>query len=582
MNRGSRALLGMLDETVRMRYKVAMNPLARCLFYLSIFVAIPSVASAFSLGPIELIGAQDRRFHARAPVYTDGAEGLIAQIGDEEDYRRARLSRYPFVDEITARVEDDRTDRARKYIYFESQRPILAPSFNLLVKATLGAGQIMENYFLALDYQRSLELESRSEGESLLDIARRMTEPESSAPKRPRGGPDPRREPGGARAFTEAPLEDADIRRLIAEERAESGDSQSASSAGAAPSRPAPPGAGFVAKSSEGAKTVYTAPNIRVEVDRSAQARPAQTLPASRSADSPVSPKPRPIRAGALMRRVEPGDRLIDIAAELGAEKDEISRYLVAIFRANKSAFIDQNLHGLRAGASLDHSGLDRELATIDKREADRIVDESFARWRAWIASKKPDAPQARLAQLDRVAPSPTPSPTPRPREPERAEEIELDEAASSPYVVHVASFRAIEPAERLLDLLESKGIASYLSPARIGADQRWIRVLTGRFRSKESAQAQAERVKRVGGLNYARALKLANAVRIGPTLESAAATLLLEELEAGERRGAYLYSLTPKGSTAILYGAFGSSSEAEEIASALRDRGYDARAVEP
>ena len=123
-------------------------------------------ALAFSLGKIRVTGSFDRAFKAEIPVRTDGSgENLTAKVGSGAEYERIDAERPPFLDKFNITVADHPIQPGQKIIYVSCPEPITVPSFNLIVVAKLGGGIIMENYFLALDMQKSLSLSLPSQAE---------------------------------------------------------------------------------------------------------------------------------------------------------------------------------------------------------------------------------------------------------------------------------------------------------------------------------------------------------------------------------------------------------------------------------
>ncbi|MDH5511109.1 MAG: SPOR domain-containing protein [Nitrospinota bacterium] len=122
------------------------------------FLATAGDARAFSLGKIRVTGAYEDSFKAEIPVRTDGQKGLVAYIGSQDDYERIDEERPAFLDRFKVVVADHPLHPGQKLIYISCDEPIYQPSFNLLVIARMGGGMIMENYFLALDLQKNLQL----------------------------------------------------------------------------------------------------------------------------------------------------------------------------------------------------------------------------------------------------------------------------------------------------------------------------------------------------------------------------------------------------------------------------------------
>ncbi|MBI3813093.1 MAG: SPOR domain-containing protein, partial [Nitrospinae bacterium] len=126
---------------------------------------LASVADAFSLGAIEVKSSFNENFTAEVPVNTDGEKGLQVSIGSKDDYARLDIYRDKVVDTISINVEP--VDKNKSIVKLSSGHPINQPSFNLIIKATLNGGTILENYVLAIDFQKILSLNVPSADEKL-------------------------------------------------------------------------------------------------------------------------------------------------------------------------------------------------------------------------------------------------------------------------------------------------------------------------------------------------------------------------------------------------------------------------------
>ncbi|MDT3736160.1 MAG: FimV/HubP family polar landmark protein [Denitratisoma sp.] len=107
--------------------------------------------------------------------------------------------------------------------------------------------------------------------------------------------------------------------------------------------------------------------------------------PELRADDKPRTEKPGEAKpAGeAQGREVQKGEYLRKIAAEAQYDGVSLDQMLVAIFRSNKDAFIDNNMHRLKAGRILNIP--DREaVAAVDGREARKTISAHTADFNAY------------------------------------------------------------------------------------------------------------------------------------------------------------------------------------------------------
>ena len=123
------------------------------------------------------------------------------------------------------------------------------------------------------------------------------------------------------------------------------------------------------------------------------------TLPESKAAPAakPSVSRAEPKGAGAATREVSRGDTLGRIADETKPDGISVDQMLVALFRANKGAFIGNNMNRLRAGAILNIP--DREaIAAVSPTDARRVVVAQAADFNAY---------RRRVAAAAAAAPAP-------------------------------------------------------------------------------------------------------------------------------------------------------------------------------
>ena len=131
----------------------------------SVLCLLSSDADAFSIGAIEVKSSLNESFSAEIPLYVDGQSGLDVSIGNEDYYAKLGIERVKIVDSLSLALEP--VDKERVIIKLSSSKPINQPSFNLIIKAVQNGGTILENYFLAIDFQKSLSLNLPSAEENI-------------------------------------------------------------------------------------------------------------------------------------------------------------------------------------------------------------------------------------------------------------------------------------------------------------------------------------------------------------------------------------------------------------------------------
>lgn len=147
---------------------------------------------------------------------------------------------------------------------------------------------------------------------------------------------------------------------------------------------------------------------------------PAQTIAAAPAADTrPAPPPSAPVAvaapaapkasAGKRYGPVKRGETLSKIAAELKPEGISLEQMLVALFRANPHAFINNDMNLIRAGVSLNVPGKDESAAVPQgaARDEVRLHAQNWQRYRrkladrATMVSERDKPPAAKRAKVE-------------------------------------------------------------------------------------------------------------------------------------------------------------------------------------
>ncbi len=422
-------------------------------------------AWAFSLGKIRVTGALTHQFKAEIPVEAGGQEGLVVMLGSEADYRKLGLKRPDFLDSLQTQVANHPASAGDKIIYITSQDPIYQPSFNLVVKAYMNGGHIVENYFLALDFQKNLNMEiasSKEEEKSDLSAAARdiqeMKGKEQPQPKPADGSAlkavkqdemeETRREEdiraalrgdlpvAEPLAYSKEEKERKALEEIRASEEEASKPEQNRQPEPPLESRreplalqPAPPAPApeTPAREPEPAQ-VKAKPAEPVEiVIKGEDAKPAV-----------AEVKTVPSGAGFRMYKVEKGDSLYAVSRKMAVEGLDMDRLVVAVWKENQGRFIKGNLHGIRSGTKLDYENTAETARAMSRDEARKIISDQWEEWKKLrvkfvsptavaLAEKKPAEPvpapkkheepakatPPAPAQAEKPASKPAPSPAP-------------------------------------------------------------------------------------------------------------------------------------------------------------------------
>ncbi len=164
-----------------------------------------------------------------------------------------------------------------------------------------------------------------------------------------------------------------------------------------------------------------------------AAASPTPTTPAPRIEERPIAPAAaaKPMAAGTV--EVRKGDTLGKIAAANKPDGVTLQQMLIALYRANREAFIRDNINLVRAGRIL--SVPDRDAAaSVDNQEARRLVISHNAGWNEYrrslgvaVAATPASAAPGQEAARGRITAQPD---APAPREPR--DQLKLSQAEPS------------------------------------------------------------------------------------------------------------------------------------------------------
>ena len=152
---------------------------------LAVLLALPTAASAFSLGEIRVHSPFGTPFQAEIPLILhpdETAKGVETTVADGEAYQLLNLPRDAMVTQLYVTLEGKGTNRR---IILRSDTPLRTPFFNLLLKTAVGVGSHYRNYPVFLDISRTDNSPPQTTagrqtygpiraGENLASIARKM------------------------------------------------------------------------------------------------------------------------------------------------------------------------------------------------------------------------------------------------------------------------------------------------------------------------------------------------------------------------------------------------------------------------
>ncbi len=361
--------------------------LAAGVFAVMAVIFSPIEVSAFSLGKIRVTGATNQPFKAEIPVRVDGKVGLAADLGSRKDYERIGVNRPPFLDKLSVEVADHPLAPGQKIIYVTSSEPVHQPSFNLIVKASLGSGVIMENYFLALDFQKDLNIDlpaSKEEREAMSKIAAELQLLRPNQPERA--------EVSSGRETT--------LEQIRKEEEEAVREDEAKAGRQASFKRPEKPIFRDEPKH-EAPDIEPEPPKPEPEPVRREKAPEPVTRPEAVSKSGPTVGEAGLLPgSGQGVYTVKSGDSLYKIAKSLGASRKNLDVVVVALWKSNHQHFIKGNIHGLLSGRRLDYSRVNETARTMTSAEARRIIMEQWPGWRDQVGIVPTAAVKAPFGKL--------------------------------------------------------------------------------------------------------------------------------------------------------------------------------------
>ncbi|MEE8484510.1 MAG: SPOR domain-containing protein [Nitrospinota bacterium] len=294
-------------------------------------------ALALGLGDIDVKRAYNKKFLASIPVYLgEDEEAFSAQIGSEADYALMRLVRPGFVDMIEITLRDDPQRPGQKRIVLTSPQPIVHPSFNLIIRATAGGGSILENYFLAVDFRKSLTLGLPEEEE--------VREERIGQEKGAMDGKE-----GTAKAVPAPTAELVETAKVEPEPR------------------PQP-----AVKSGPVTDQVQTA-----KVEPESRPQPAISI---RPVEGVSTREILKINSDPLKNTifVKKGNTLYGLARKLGGGSKNLARIVAALYLENQRDFIGGNIHLLREGATLSYNHVNEIAGGISQNGANELIQRDW------------------------------------------------------------------------------------------------------------------------------------------------------------------------------------------------------------
>lgn len=347
------------------RLKTAQRPFTPRALASAVALALAALTApvdAAGLGRLTVQSGLGQPLRAEIEVTSlsrEEAATLSARLASGDAFRQAGLEYNPALRNLRFAVEPR---GGRTFIKITSAQPINEPFVDLLVELNWATGKFVREYTFLLDPPEMRTARETVEG-------------------------------GAVRTDTAAPRGTAPVARPVPV--------AAAPVAQAAPAPAPAPVAAPVAQAQQPAPAAAPAPRAAAPAPApAAVAQAPQAAPAAPRATAPAAPAPSPrAEPAAGTVQVARGDTLGNIARGAQPEGVSLDQAMIAIYRANRGAFINNNINLVREGARLDIP--DRAtMAGVDATEARREVrlqaaDFNAYRQRLAAAPAQVDAPRA-------------------------------------------------------------------------------------------------------------------------------------------------------------------------------------------
>ncbi len=308
---------------------------------------LPSMVWAAGLGKLSVLSALGAPLRAEIEVVSlQQGEGdtLSVKLASAAAFRQASVELNGAL--LAVKFAIERRSSGEYFVVLTSTQPINEPFIDMLVEFGWSSGRLVREYTFLLDppeYKVPVQqAEQVRQAAPALPIAPAQAVAPTEAPQAP------------AQARPEAPPLPAEAPQVPVQTQPE------------IPLQPLPAEAPQVP-----AQVQVEAPQVSAEIQ--AEAPQAQPLPAE-SPPAQVQPEvAAPVAEPGTTYEVRRGDTLVKIAKRNRVEGVTLQRMLVALLRANQSAFIRDNMNLLRAGKILDIPDKDA-AASVSADDARRIV----------------------------------------------------------------------------------------------------------------------------------------------------------------------------------------------------------------
>jgi len=336
--------------------------LPRFLFTLAFFfIVFPNGTFALSLNEIHVKSNFGERFKAEVELKTDSYEGLLISIGSEQEYRDNGIKWGDVI--LDLYIKKPLISRGdKRFIQVVSDNVLFQPSFNLLLKVERSSGPVFENYFISVDFRDSVSLKGiRSNG---------ATKGTIGDPVKPKPSMEPTPVAPGKNLSDSGTLGFDEPERSIVARAPTPFEAKKLNPPPAMRAFPKP-----VPKDESG---INEAPKTKPRASR----RPQKKFVPF---DEMLSSSP-PLSPGSFESKtygpLKTGEDLEKISQSLNYGASDASRVAVALWMDNSDKFINGNIHGLKAGTTLEIGNLEQRMSLLSSAQAEQIIRDHWQEWK--------------------------------------------------------------------------------------------------------------------------------------------------------------------------------------------------------
>jgi len=344
--------------TLRLLFTVAM-------------IAAPIAAQALGLGRLTVNSGLDEPFNGQIDLISPTAQEiktLKAALASRADFDIAGVERNVFLFDITYTVKQH--PNGQYYLKLATHKPVREPFLHFLIQVDWSGGHLIREYSALLDPPQWVS-----------GAAAEINVPAISAPE-------------AAPVVEAAPIEELPPIGTAAEPKAEAAAAEKTQLAVSEPAAmaeiPAAAPAEVPLTTQVGPAPVPAETSATVEpILPSAAVTASEPTPAvvSELAPAPVAEIPAIASTSAGVQEygpVKPGDTLYQVANKLNVDKSLTSQQvMLALLRANPSAFFGNNVNNLKTGKILTMPERDT-IAAIPKAQAEKEYRAQFDAWQEY------------------------------------------------------------------------------------------------------------------------------------------------------------------------------------------------------